>query len=309
MPPGMKLPLSGVSLFIAALAVAPVHRRSVAATPFSPEPPIVRIVAREYAFDAPDSIDSGPTTIRLESRGREEHFVSLIRIAGPHSVAEFARTLRTGKKPSWTTSVGGVGTIAAGGVAMTTIDLAPGLYALVCDMQDAKGTPHMLEGMLRALTVVRHRNTALMPKSDVALTLTDYAFTLPATLESGDHVIAVHNAGSQPHMALLWRLHPGKSAADVVHWLEMPSDNGPPPVTLEGGVPDLDSSQSAQLRVSLRPGQYLLICLVDDIHDHKPHYLHGMVRQFVVTPNDRKLSGRAPQRGRNGGALSRGTLT
>lgn len=284
----MTLRLPGISLVVVAFTVAPIHPRSVAPTRTPPQPPIVRIIAREYAFDAPDSIDAGPTTIRLESLGREEHFVQFIRIASPHSVSDFARTLRTGGKPSWTTKVGGVGTIDPGGHAMTTIDLAPGLYALVCDMQDAKGTPHMLKGMLRALTVVRHRNGAVMPKSDVALSLTDYAFTLSAPLDSGDHVIAVHNAGSQGHMALLWRLRRGKSAADVVHWLNTPTDNGPPPVTLEGGVPDLDASRSAQLRVSLQPGRYLLICLVDDIHDHKPHYLHGMFREVTVTAVSRR---------------------
>jgi hypothetical protein len=290
----MTLTLPEVALFVVALTVAPIHRRGVATTRPSPQPPIVRIVAREYAFDAPDSIDAGPTTFRLESRGREEHFVQLIRIASPHSFADFKRTLRTAGKTSWSTKVGGVGTIGAGGVAMTTIDLGPGLYALVCDMQDAKGTPHMLEGMLRALTVGRHRNGAAMPKSDVALTLTDYAFSLSAPLKSGDRMITVHNAGSQAHMALVWRLHPGKSAADVVHWLHTPFDSGPPPVTLEGGVPDLDSSRSAQLRMSLRPGRYLFICLVDDIPDHTPHYLLGMVREFIVTPGAEKAHSAPP---------------
>ena len=245
-------------------------------------PPVVTVVARDYAFDSPDSIEAGPTTIRLVSRGREEHFLGLVKIATPHTFAEFKRTLSAPGKTHWVTNVGGVGTIEPGGTAVTTIDLAPGLYAMLCDMEDAKGTPHMMEGMLRSLTVTRTRNGATMPQADVDLSLADYSFTLPTPLTAGAHVIEVRNAGSQSHMALLWRLHQGKSVTDAVHWMMTPTDTGPPPVTLIGGVPDLDVGGAAQLRVRLTPGNYLLICLVDDVTDHKPHFAHGMLREFAV---------------------------
>ena len=49
-----------------------------------------------------------------------------------------------------------------------------------------------------------------------------------------------------------------------------------------GGVPDLDVGEAAQLRVELTPGNYLLICLVDDVPGHTPHYARGMVREFAV---------------------------
>jgi hypothetical protein len=245
-------------------------------------PPIVTVVAREYSFDAPEFIEAGPTTVRLVSRGREKHFVQFVRIASPHTLTDFKQILTAPGRASWATSVGGVGTIQPGGTAMTTIDLAPGLYALVCDMEDAKGTPHMIEGMLRSLTVTRTRNAATMPKADVALSLADYSFTLPTPLTAGTHVIEVRNAGSQAHMALLWRLHRGKSAKDAIHWMITPTDTGPDPVTLMGGVPDLDVGEAAQLRVELTPGNYLLICLVDDVPGHTPHSARGMVRELAV---------------------------
>lgn len=197
-------------------------------------------------------------------------------------MADFQRTLGTRDATPWVNDVGGVGTIPPRDTAMTIVDLAPGLYAMVCDMEDAHGTPHMMEGMVRALTVIDRRNTAVMPTADVVLELSDYAFTLPVPLSPGAHVIEVHNAGPQTHMALLWRLHQGKSAAEAVHWMNTPSDTGPAPVTLMGGTPDLAVGGKVQLLVSLEQGQYLLICLVDDTHDHKPHYAHGMVRQITV---------------------------
>jgi uncharacterized cupredoxin-like copper-binding protein len=264
------------------LATATSSERTGRGASGSSPPPVVSIVAREYAFDAPDSIEGGPTTLRLVSRGKEQHLVQLIKVASPHTMDEFRRTLAAPGVTPWLTSVGGVGTISPGVVAMTTIDFAPGLYALLCDIQDAHGTPHMMEGMLRGMTVLEKRNAAVMPAADVVLSLSDYAFTLPTPLTAGAHVVEVRNEGAQAHMALLWRLHRGKSPADVVHWIDTPSDTGPPPVTLVGGTPDLAVGRKAQLVLRLDQGNYVLICLVDDAHDHKPHYQHGMVREIAV---------------------------
>ncbi len=245
-------------------------------------PPVVVITAREYAFNAPDSIAAGPTTIRLVSRGREQHFVWIARLENSHTLADFEQTLGTPGTPHWITQIGGVGTIEPGGSASTTIDLAPGSYVLECDMEDSKGTPHMMEGMIRELVVTATRNGAKMPAANVRMDLSDYAFTLPNPLRAGAHVIEVRNTGSQPHMAMLWRLHDGKTVSDVVKWMDAPTDPGPAPVTLLGGTPDLDPGLSLQLPVDLAAGTYVLICLVDDARDHKPHYSHGMVREITV---------------------------
>ena len=247
-------------------------------------PPVVTIVAREYAFDGPDSIESGPTTFRLVSAGREQHFVGLVRIASPHTFAEYRRTLTSEPAPAWVIGAGGVGTISPGAVATTTLDLEPGLYAMVCDMEDAHGTPHIMEGMLRPLTVLPRRNGASMPVPDLKFVLAEFAFLGPAQVRAGSHVMEVRNVGSQPHMALLWRLLPGKSASTVVHWLDTPSDRSRPPVILVGGVPDLGPGRGAELVVHLRAGRYLLICLVNDVHDHKAHYEKGMLKEFAVLP-------------------------
>ncbi len=206
----------------------------------------------------------------------------IARLASPHTLADFKQTLGKPGTPHWITQVGGVGTIEPGGVATTTIDLAPGSYVLECDMEDAKGTPHMMEGMIRELVVTAGRNGATMPAADIQLDLSDYAFTLPTPLRAGAHVIEVRNVGSQPHMAMLWRLHAGKTVADVVKWMDAVGDPGPAPVTLLGGTPDMDPGLALQLPVKLAAGNYVLICLVDDVHDHKPHYSHGMVREIVV---------------------------
>lgn len=250
-------------------------------------PPIVTVTARDYAFSGPDTIRSGPTTFRLVSAGHEEHFLGLVRITGSHTLADYRRALVSKTSPSWAIPSGGVGTIDAGGTATTTLDIEPGLYAMVCDMEDAHGTPHMLEGMLRPLTVLSRRNGAVMPAPDLTLDLTEFAYVGRDLLQPGRRVIELHNVGSQSHMALVWRLAPGKSVSAAVHWMVTPSDSSHP-VVLLGGVPDLAPGRAAQLVLHLTAGRYMLICLVEDPQDHKAHYDKGMVKVITVRSATRR---------------------
>jgi hypothetical protein len=192
-------------------------------------PPVITITAREYAFTGPDSIESGPTAFRLVSVGREEHFLGLVRIAGPHSLTDYRRALTSKRTPSWAIPAGGVGTISPGGAATTILNLEPGLYAMVCDIEDAHGTPHMMKGMIRSLTVSPRRNGASMPTPDLTVNLTEFAFLPgPDTPHPGLRAIRVRNAGFQAHMALVWRLAPGKSVREAIHWMNTPSDRSGP---------------------------------------------------------------------------------
>ena len=247
----------------------------------TPHPPVVTIVAREYRFNGPDSIESGPTAFRLLSAGREQHVMALVRIADSHTFADFRRALTSKQSPAWAIPAGGVGTIAPGGAATTILNLEPGLYAMYCDMEDAHGTPHMMEGMIRALIVSPRGIGKSMPATELTIDLTDFAFLAPDTIQSGDRTIGVRNSGSQPHMALVWRLAPGRSASTVIHWIDTPSDHSHP-IALLGGVPDLAPGREAQLSLRLKVGHYLLICLIEDPKDHKTHYAKGMVKEFTV---------------------------
>ena len=120
-----------------------------------------------------------------------------------------------------------------------------------------------------------------MPQPDLTIDLTDFAFLAPDKIQPGLRAIGVRNAGSQPHMALVWRLARGKSVRAVIHWMDTPSDRSHP-IALAGGVPDLAPGQEAQLSIHLEAGHYLLICLVEDPQDHKAHYDKGMVKEFTV---------------------------
>jgi plastocyanin len=246
-----------------------------------PVVPTVTVTAHEFAFDAPDSIMAGPTTIRFVSHGRQQHVLQFEKLASGHTTSDFARAFNAHEAMPWVTNVGGVGTVSPGAEAAATLDLTPGQYVMVCDIADTDGTRHSAKGMIRGLVVVDERTRVAMPTPDIVLDLSDYAFTLSKPLTAGAHVVRVRNAGPQSHMALLWRLDNGKSVADVTRWIN--GGPGSAPMTTMGGVPDLDRGQSAEMVLDLAPGRYMLICLDDDIHDQKPHYAHGMVREIVIS--------------------------
>jgi hypothetical protein len=247
-------------------------------------PPLVRVIAHEYAFQAPDTVQAGPTTFRLVSKGKEMHVMPIVRIAPGHTAGELFDALTHHAPTPWITSLGGVGTVPPGDSAKSIIDLSPGLYAMWCDIAGRDSVPHFMKGMFHAFTVVGPPNRAAMPRADVTVELSEFKFGMPDTLAAGRHVIEVRNVGTQTHMALLWRLNPRVSLDSAMRWIADPAPRTDRPITIIGGVSDLSPGQRVHMLVDLAPGRYMLICLDEDVHDHKPHFMHGMVRRFAVVP-------------------------
>jgi hypothetical protein len=79
---------------------------------------------------------------------------------------------------------------------------------------------------------------------------------------------------------VLVKLEPGKTAAEAVAWME--KMDGPPPMTLSGGVTGIDPGVEAQVALDLTAGEYALVCFLPDRGDGKPHVMHGMITQITV---------------------------
>ena len=78
-------------------------------------------------------------------------------------------------------------------------------------------------------------------------------------------------------------LAPGKSADDFVKW-ETGGEKGPPPTgRWVGGVTGIDNGKSATFTVTLKAGNYLVICFWPDAKDGKPHLVHGTIKQVSVS--------------------------
>jgi hypothetical protein len=251
------------------------------------EPYEVTVVARDFAFDAPDSVPEGATTFRFENIGKEPHLMELIRLESGHTKDEYLATVGHHQPmPAWATYVGGPSVPPLNGASFATLNLRPGHYLITCiiDSPDSvthKPVNHMLLGMVRPLTVTSSSRAAPMPPADVMMTLVDYSFSVSRPLVAGTQTILVHNAAAQPHEVFIARLPPGKAPADLMAWVAG-GEQGPPPMIPVGGMSPIKPDGEGEITVDLTPGEYGLWCFVSDAHDHAPHVAHGMLHEFTV---------------------------
>jgi hypothetical protein len=146
------------------------------------------------------------------------------------------------------------------------------------------GIPHFVKGMVQPLSVIANgagTETAAAPVADETATMDDYAFKLSAPLTAGTHTFKVVNPDEEAHELELIRLAPGKTAADMLAWLQ--NQNGPPPRQALGGIAIISPSHGpAYFTADITSGNYMLLCFVFDSGDGKPHFAHGMVLAITV---------------------------
>jgi hypothetical protein len=277
----MTQPTAFLSIAIAALAAIVWHSAPGGAPPHD-----LAIVTRDFAFDAPDSIPAGVTTIRLENHGPGPHHVALVRLDAGHTAEDVEAALaHEGPWPAWLTFLGGPQAPTAGMATTATVDLAAGHYLITClvhslDSVSHAMVSHVARGMVRPLTVTGAYRPAPLPRADMTITLVDYGFDVSRPLVAGRQVIRVRNTAAQPHELVLVRLAPGNSIGDLTTWIRQP--NAPPPAVPVAGLTPIAPGVEANITVDLAPGEYGLICVIPDATDGAPHFAHGMMRQFTV---------------------------
>ncbi|MCA9736677.1 MAG: hypothetical protein R3E98_20050 [Gemmatimonadota bacterium] len=246
----------------------------------------VRFVAHDHAFEGPDTVSAGMTRLVLANEGRTWHHLQLIKLEDGMTVEDFqaalARMQPGTPPPSWLIEAGGVNPPEPGKEAATTLMLEPGRYAVVCFVDTPDRVPHVMRGMIAALTVVDSgRPSAPAPDSDLTVTLVDYGFSFSQEPTAGRHTVRVINSGPQAHEIALFKLLPGKTMEDMVTWAR--TYEGAAPMTAEGGVPGIEPGQEARFDVELTPGQWVALCFVPDEHDGAAHLAHGMAMPFLVS--------------------------
>ncbi|GAC1647016.1 MAG: hypothetical protein NVS4B3_00390 [Gemmatimonadaceae bacterium] len=245
---------------------------------------VVTVHGTNFAFDAPLTIPAGMTTFKFVNDGPGLHQAQLVRLDGGKTMDDLRTALAASAPlPSWIAFVGGPNAVDPGITGNATLDLPPGNYALLCVVNVPGGVPHFMRGMFRQLTVVpAPRTTAAAPAADVTITLDDYKFALSKPLAAGPHTFEVRNPDDQPHEVELIRLAPGKTAADMVNWLQNPQ--GPPPRKALGGVAIIAPAGGPMyFTATLESGEYALLCFVPDKIDGKPHFMHGMIKALTIT--------------------------
>ena len=153
-------------------------------------PNVVHIVATDFAFEMPDTLPAGLTTFHLMNKGPDWHHATLVRLEDGHTMADVQAEYAKGEVPAWAHVMGGPNAPFAGGTSETTMNLEPGNYAVLCFVPSADGVPHIAKGMMRALTVVPSDAPASpLPEADLAVTMTDYDWTMSAPISAGDNAL------------------------------------------------------------------------------------------------------------------------
>lgn len=245
-------------------------------------PAVIAVTTNDYAFVAPDTVPAGLVTFEMKNEGKEPHHVWVARLDDGKTIADLASAMADhGPPPAWFVSVGGPQADATAETSNATLLLTPGNYVYVCFVPSPDGQPHVAKGMIRPFTVTGESDAAArLPDADVTVRLVDYGFELSAPLTAGRHVIAFENPSEQFHEVVLFKLQPGATAAQAAAWVE--KMDGPPPMTMAGGVTGIDPGERVVIDTDLEPGEYALICFLPDHKDGKPHVAHGMITQLTV---------------------------
>jgi uncharacterized cupredoxin-like copper-binding protein len=244
-------------------------------------PNVVTVVANDFKFDAPTEIPAGLTRFVLRGAGQQIHHATIAKLEEGKTAADLMAAFKTpGPPPSWVTFVGGPNVPDPGAEANATVELTPGNYALICFVDTPDKVPHFAKGMIHGFTVTPSTVNPMAPTPDVNLVLNDYVFNFDKPLTAGRHTIKVTNSAAQDHEIQLILLAPGKTMADMQQWIM--KMEGPPPGSAVGGIASMKPGTTNYFDVDLKPGEYLAICFVPDKSDGKPHFEHGMARQFTV---------------------------
>ena len=207
-----------------------------------------------------------------------------MRVQGRHDATDALAALREageGKPlPRWLQWAGGVGVVRARSTATFTVDLRAGRY-FVLDRSYAGRQPKRARPGV--LTVKRAGERAQLPATTAAIVTNEYGFQASG-LRAGRQLVALRNAGSQPHDVVVSPILPGRTLDDV-RAFAAGDESAPPPVDFSretvSGV--LAPGGAQTLALDLRPGRYALLCFASDRDGGPPHAVQGMVAEAQVS--------------------------
>jgi hypothetical protein len=184
--------------------------------------------------------------------------------------------------PRWLHWAGGIGVIRPRTTAVFTVTLRPGRHYVI-DRSHEGRQPAQATGRATRLDVMREDDRARLPAADATLTARDYAFRARG-LEAGRRLVALRNAGAQPHDFVIAPILPGRTLEDVRAFATGEDESGPPPVDFAreviSGVLAPGTAQTVEL--DLQPDRYALLCFASDRKGGPPHVMQDMLAETKV---------------------------
>jgi plastocyanin len=246
----------------------------------------VMVNGSDYAFESPETLETGYQTLTFTNTGKEFHHLQLARLNDGVTVEQFQAALQENESAAMplVEFVGGVGGVAPGQTATATVHLEkPGTYLELCLIPNAEGVPHLALGMMKPIEVVEATATTEAPKADLVVDMLDFAFTIPDELPAGEQTWEVVNHGDQMHELVLGKIIEGKTLEDVMTYLATGEVGLDAPFTPVGGAPGLSTVHSQFVSFDLTPGEYVALCFFPDPKTGKSHIALGMASHFTVS--------------------------
>jgi hypothetical protein len=164
--------------------------------------------------------------------------------------------------------------LAPGDSAEVLLSLTPGRYAVICWHRD-----HVLQGMGAEFTASIAPNLQPSPESKAAVVLSDYQISALSP-SRGRQLLRIHNAGPSEHEFIVLRLAAERTLADFLAW-RSDGEIGPAPAHAVAGTAALVADGEVWVDVDWAPGEYVLLCLLEDSVGTL-HVTKGMSRRVVV---------------------------
>ncbi|MGI9043541.1 MAG: hypothetical protein ACR2GK_05390 [Gemmatimonadaceae bacterium] len=276
---------------------------------------VVEIVARGLSFEAPDSIPSGWTTVRLRNDSEMVHFALLQRLPEGAGLVEHQREVapvfqqgfdllkagkgeaamaKFGELPPWFPNIvfaGGVGLLDAGQTAETTLYLEPGRYLIECYVKTG-GIFHSYNpspgayGMVREITVTSDSSRNPEPSATVNVTVSSArGIEVAGQMVPGTQTVAVLFEDQKAHEHFighdvnLVRLEDNTDMAALAAWMDWSQATGldtPAPAVFLGGAQEMPAGGKSYVTVTLEAGRYAWIAEVPN------PAAKNMIKEFTV---------------------------
>jgi uncharacterized cupredoxin-like copper-binding protein len=113
------------------------------------------VTLKDFAFDLPETLPAGPTTIKVVNNGPEAHEMNLLLLGEGKTPEDVMQYLGAPNGPPPFTPVGGMNGLDVGSTGYVEFDFKPGTYVAICNIPSPvnEGHPHFSLGMIKAFTV------------------------------------------------------------------------------------------------------------------------------------------------------------
>jgi hypothetical protein len=276
---------TAAATLVAVLAGCEAGGTSSAGTPTAARAQPVTVSAREYKLQVRGvgALRPGYARFTIRNEGRGEHGIELIRLRRALTTRALLEAFER-EQSNTLEALGGAISVPPGKDWAMTVELGAGDYALL-DYGENGGKVNLERGMFKRFRVAgRPLARAGRPHTVGTLAMRDFGFDVNFPRRfSGRGTIAIPNRGRAFHEVSLVRIQPGHTQNEVLRLIKEGQGSPPRWASVVELLGVLGPRRSAYVRLHLRPGRYVALCLIDDPKSGRLHADLGMISTFDVS--------------------------